>query len=109
MNDIVGKIVDDQSAVLRGYENSPIDSDHFNMAKFSSQTDQSYDTVRSIITKWIQEPASDSSGNQSSLLLGMDPNPCPSWLLPLNTEPFTGSISGGSGTEYNAWSNCLRL
>lgn len=109
MNDIVGKIVDDQSAVLRGYENCRIDADHFNMAKFSGQTDRSYGSVRSIISKWIQEPESDSSTNQYSLLFRRDSNPCPSWLLPLDTEPFTDSISGESGTEYNTLSNCLHL
>lgn len=57
MNDIVGKIVEEQSAVLQGHENCRINADHPNMTRFSGRVDGGYDLVRSVIIGWLQKPS----------------------------------------------------
>ncbi|CAG8890161.1 unnamed protein product [Penicillium egyptiacum] len=79
MNDIVGKIVEEHSAVLRGYENCSINADHCNMTKFSGHADGGYGLVRSIITGWLQEfRDGDAAANKSAISATVSGNPA--WL-----------------------------
>ncbi|KAJ6180043.1 hypothetical protein N7519_010504 [Penicillium mononematosum] len=67
MNGIVGKIVEENSAVLRGYENCSIDADHYNMTKFSGHADGGYGLVRSIITGWLYESRDCDAANKTAM------------------------------------------
>jgi hypothetical protein len=49
MNDAVGRIVEEDSAVLRGYKNCSIEANHFNMAKFSGRLDAGYEHIQTLI------------------------------------------------------------
>jgi hypothetical protein len=55
MNDIVGKIVERESAILPAYDNCSIDADHRNMTKFPGRADAGYGQVRGVLERWIQE------------------------------------------------------
>ncbi|KXG54529.1 uncharacterized protein PGRI_076730 [Penicillium griseofulvum] len=55
MNDVVGKIVEEHSAILRDYESRVIDADHCNMTRFSGYVDGGYGLVREVITGWLHE------------------------------------------------------
>lgn len=98
-NDIVGKIVEEHSAVLQGYENCSINADHHNMTKFIGRMDPGYAFIRSIIVKWLLEPKGETANTGSVLLPEF--KPCPSWLRPLDTEPFANPMSVGS--EMDSW------
>lgn len=106
MNDIVGKIVEEQSAVLRGYENSSINADHSNMTKFSGKADGGYDLVRSIIARWLREPASESSASKSSAT-GTEPKArsTPPWLRGLDGDWSEDKLSEKSWTSGNNYFN----
>ena len=54
MNDAVGRIVEEHSAVLRDYKNCSIDANHFNMAKFSGRLDGGYEHIQALITSLIE-------------------------------------------------------
>ncbi|KAJ5502878.1 hypothetical protein N7463_005752 [Penicillium fimorum] len=77
MNDIVGKIVEEHSAVLRDYENRGINADHCNMTKFSGYADGSYGLVRSVITGWLHESHGDDE-NKTAVSTSVSGNPA--WL-----------------------------
>lgn len=79
MNHIVGKIVEEHSAVLRGYDNSSINADHYNMTKFSGHADGGYALLRSIITGWLHESRSSSDAtNKTAMSASVSGNPA--WL-----------------------------
>ncbi|CAG7984056.1 unnamed protein product [Penicillium nalgiovense] len=79
MNGIVGKIVEENSAVLRGYENGSIDADHCNMTKFSGHADGGYGLVRSIITGWLHE-SRDSDAAANKTVMSASVSGYPVWL-----------------------------
>lgn len=56
MSTFVGKIVGDQSAILLGYDNCSIHSDHRNMTKFAGKTDAGYVSLLGVLTRWLQNP-----------------------------------------------------
>lgn len=91
MNDEVGKIVEEHSAVLRGYESCSVDKNHANMTKFRGNTDACYCLIRSIISRWLQDPENETSANKASAFLA-ESTPCPPWLQPLDTEPFSALL-----------------
>lgn len=84
MNDIVGKIVEEHSAVLRGYDSCCINADHYNMTKFAGHADGGYGLVRSIITGWLHESRSgdddddDDATNKTAMSVSVSGNPA--WL-----------------------------
>ncbi|CAG7950497.1 unnamed protein product [Penicillium nalgiovense] len=79
MNGVVGKIVEENSAVLRGYENGSIDADHCNMTKFSGHADGGYGLVWSIITGWLHESRDgDAAANKTVMSASVSGNPV--WL-----------------------------
>ncbi|KGO76243.1 hypothetical protein PITC_036690 [Penicillium italicum] len=78
VNDIVGKIVEEHSAVLRGYESGSIYADHYNMTKFGSHGDAGYGLVRSIITGWLHESRSDGAADKTAMSASVSGNPA--WL-----------------------------
>ncbi|KGO38488.1 hypothetical protein PEX1_014980 [Penicillium expansum] len=79
MNGIVGKIVEEHSAVLRGYENGSIDADHYNITKFGSHGDAGYGLVRSIITGWLHESrGGDAAADKAAMAASVSGNPA--WL-----------------------------
>ncbi|CAP99847.1 Pc22g25590 [Penicillium rubens Wisconsin 54-1255] len=78
MNGTVGKIVEENSAVLRGYENCSIDADHCNMTKFSGHADGGYGLVRSIITGWLHESRDCDAANKTAMSASLSGNPA--WL-----------------------------
>lgn len=79
MNDVVGKIVEEHSAVLRGYESCSIDADHYNMTRFSGHADGGYGLVRSIITGWLHESrGGDAAANKTAMSAPLSGNPA--WL-----------------------------
>jgi protein SERAC1 len=49
----LGKIVESESAVLRGYRNCSIHANHRDMTKFSGSTDIGYTQVRATLTGWV--------------------------------------------------------
>lgn len=100
VNDLVGKIVEEHSAILNGYENCGISANHFNLTRFSGRTDHGYAFLRSIIVKWLLEPESESANKGACLA---ESKPCPSWLQPLDTEPFSSPMAVGSEMDSNVW------
>ena len=78
MNGTVGKIVEENSAVLRGYKNCSIDADHCNMTKFSGHADGGYGLVRSIITGWLHESRDCDAANKTAMSASLSGNPA--WL-----------------------------
>lgn len=73
MNDAVGRIVEENSAVLRDCKNCSIDANHFNMAKFSGQLDAGYEHIQTLIASLIvmswkeEEAATTETSNQASV------------------------------------------
>ncbi|CAG8937568.1 unnamed protein product [Penicillium salamii] len=102
MSDEVGKIVEEHSAVLRGYENCSVDTNHANMTRFRGRTDGCYRLIQSIIAKWLRDPENEAKKGSASL--GADSTPCPPWLQPLDTEPFSTPVYAESSPEFNTWS-----
>jgi hypothetical protein len=49
----LGKIVESESAILRGYSSCSIHADHRNMTKFSGTTDAGYEQARATLKRWI--------------------------------------------------------
>ncbi|KAF4761026.1 hypothetical protein HAV15_007653 [Penicillium sp. str.  len=79
MNDIVGKIVEEHSAVLQGYDKCGISADHYNMTKFTGHADGGYGIVRSVITGWLHESRSgDDTTNKTAMSASVSGNPA--WL-----------------------------
>ncbi|EKV05328.1 hypothetical protein PDIG_37180 [Penicillium digitatum PHI26] len=79
MNNIVGKIVEEHSAVLQGSESGRINADHYNMTKFGSHTDGGYGLVRSIITGWLHESGGgDNVVDKTAMSASISGNPA--WL-----------------------------
>jgi hypothetical protein len=109
MNDLLGKIVEEHSAVLRGYENCSINADHSNMTKFSGKADGNYDLVRSIIVRWLQEPDSGSSANKSFDAESKERS-TPPWLRGLDGDSpedrsFEKSWAVGTSNYFNGTVN----
>jgi protein SERAC1 len=50
---ILGKIVESESAILRGYRSCSIHADHRNMTKFSGTADAGYEQARATLKRWI--------------------------------------------------------
>jgi protein SERAC1 len=69
MNDTVGKIVENWSAILSAYDNNSINADHRNMTKFNGRTDAGYGQVRGVLSRWIQEYEKDGIPSQTTKLL----------------------------------------
>ncbi|OQD71730.1 hypothetical protein PENPOL_c001G08493 [Penicillium polonicum] len=80
MNDIVGKIVEEHSAVLRGYDNCCINADHYNMTKFAGHADGGYGLVRSIITRWLHESRGDDDDATNKTAMSAPVLGNPAWL-----------------------------
>ncbi|KAF2267309.1 hypothetical protein CC78DRAFT_551989 [Lojkania enalia] len=55
MNDIVGTIVERESAILRTYDNCSINADHRDITKFAGKVDTGYGQVQGLLEIWIQE------------------------------------------------------
>ncbi|KAH7130806.1 Alpha/Beta hydrolase protein [Dendryphion nanum] len=55
MSDVVGKIVEQESAVLPAYDNCSIHADHRDMTKFTGRADPGYGSVRGVLQRWIRE------------------------------------------------------
>ncbi|KAJ5964901.1 uncharacterized protein N7479_004777 [Penicillium vulpinum] len=97
MNDVVGKIVEEHSAILLGYENGSIDADHYNMTKFSGHADASYGLVRSIITGWLHESrGGDAAANKTVVSASVSRNPA--WLGSWTPGNF---LFNGTGNPQN--------
>jgi hypothetical protein len=65
-NNHIGKVVENDSAILRGYPHNSINANHSNLTKFSGPTDAGYISVHGVITRWIQEFLRGNAGNTSS-------------------------------------------
>jgi hypothetical protein len=52
----LGKIVESESAILRGYRSCSIHADHRNMTKFSGTTDAGYEQARATLKGWVDAP-----------------------------------------------------
>lgn len=102
MNDEVGKIVEEHSAVLRGHESCSIDTNHANMTRFRGNTDGCYRLIRSIISRWLQDPGNEMSANKASGFVE-ESTLCPTWLQPLDTEPFSAPLSAESYADFGTW------
>jgi hypothetical protein len=62
VNDAVGKIVEEGSAILKDYKNCRIEANHFNMAKFSGRFDAGYEHIRNLIAALIEKfPGEDKT------------------------------------------------
>jgi len=55
MNDIVGKIVERESAILPAYDNCSIDANHRTMTKFTGRADAGYSQVRGVLERWLKD------------------------------------------------------
>jgi hypothetical protein len=55
VNDVVGKIVEEDAAVLRGCESFGLGADHCGMARFEGLADEGYVTVREVVRRWMKE------------------------------------------------------
>ncbi|KAJ5170886.1 uncharacterized protein N7500_003669 [Penicillium coprophilum] len=77
-NDLVGKIVEEYSAVLREYDSRGIYADHCNMTKFSGYSDGSYGLVRSVITGWLHESRGGDEESKIDVSASVSGNPA--WL-----------------------------
>ncbi|KAI2715213.1 hypothetical protein CBS147332_4867 [Penicillium roqueforti] len=102
MNDIVGKIVEEHSAVLRGYESCGIDADHYNMTKFSGHADNSYWLVRSIITGWLHESRSGDTANKTTISAPVSGNPA--WLG--SWTPGNSCVNGTTNSQNYTQGYC---
>lgn len=104
MNAIVGKIVEEHSAVLQGYDKCGISADHYNMTKFTGHADGGYGIVRSIITGWLHESRGgddDDATNKTAMSGSASGNPA--WLgswTPGNFY-FNGATNSQSCTQGN--------
>lgn len=92
MSTFVGKIVEDNSAILPGYENCSIHSDHRNMTKFASKTDAGYASLLGVLTRWIERPLADRREQA--------PDNSHPTLQPLGSDPG-GKSSSGSKAPFN--------
>lgn len=57
INATIGKIVEDRSAIIRGYDSCSIHADHRNMTKFSGKADVGYGQVLGVLERWLREKA----------------------------------------------------
>ncbi|KAJ5542567.1 hypothetical protein N7535_004989 [Penicillium sp. DV-2018c] len=55
VNDVVGKIVEQEEAVLRGCESFGVRGDHCGMVRFEGFADEGYCTVTDVVRRWIRE------------------------------------------------------
>ncbi|KAJ5308660.1 hypothetical protein N7508_004039 [Penicillium antarcticum] len=89
MNETVGKIVDESSAVLRDFKGCRIDANHFNMTKFSGRWDAGYKRVQTLVSSLIGtsqekgEAALSETSNYTSVASSTDAS-CPRAPLPTN-------------------------
>jgi pimeloyl-ACP methyl ester carboxylesterase len=67
---LVGKVVEQDSAIIRGYPNCSINGNHMSMTKFESPHDAGYVHVRSVLQEWYsalyRESASFSDETQAA-------------------------------------------
>lgn len=63
MNDTVGKIGENWSAILSAYDSCSINADHRDMTKFNGRTDAGYGQVRGILSRWLQEYEKNGTSN----------------------------------------------
>jgi hypothetical protein len=68
MNDTVGKIVENWSAILSAYDSCSINADHRNMTKFNGRADAGYAQVRGVLSRWIQEYKNDGISSNTTKL-----------------------------------------
>ncbi|KAJ5143578.1 uncharacterized protein N7515_002365 [Penicillium bovifimosum] len=69
----VGKIVEEEAAVLRGCESLGLTGDHCGMARFEGFADEGYGIVREIVRRWMKEARKDGNGmvvDKSSVVSG---------------------------------------
>jgi pimeloyl-ACP methyl ester carboxylesterase len=59
---VVGKIVESESAILRGYKNCSINADHRDMTKFGGATDNSFQLVQATLNSWMESLQADNYG-----------------------------------------------
>lgn len=55
MNDMIGKIVERESAILPAYDNCSINANHRTMTKFTGRDDAGYGQIRGVLRRWIEE------------------------------------------------------
>ncbi|KAJ5758266.1 uncharacterized protein N7511_006960 [Penicillium nucicola] len=61
MNDLVGKIVEESSAVLSDFKSCRVDANHFNVAKFSGRLDAGYEHLRTLVASLIETSQKDEA------------------------------------------------
>ena len=97
MNDVMGKVVEDGSAILRGYGSCSIHANHRDMTKFSGRSDAGYGQLLGVLRRWIQDYESrpHTAGT-------VQPAPNSDRAVPSGGIVFNGQISGRnvvSGTQ----------
>jgi pimeloyl-ACP methyl ester carboxylesterase len=97
MNDVVGKVVEREAAILPAYDNCSINADHRTMTKFTGRADAGYGQVRGVLERWIREMkevrsnASEAASTAENKMAKMES----SRGGPLYNGPvFNGSITG---------------
>jgi pimeloyl-ACP methyl ester carboxylesterase len=65
MNDMIGKIVEDRSAIMRGYDSCSIHADHRNMTRFSGRSDAGYRQVLGLLQRWLQDVHQETSSRNT--------------------------------------------
>jgi hypothetical protein len=112
MNDVVGKIVERESAILPGYDNCSINADHRTMTKFTGRADAGYGQVRGVLERWIKDYESNVSRSRADHLVNAskaadDATRTSSYHGPIFNGPISGryTISGiqttGGTTNFN--------
>ncbi|KAJ5996037.1 hypothetical protein N7499_007647 [Penicillium canescens] len=111
INDAVGRIVEEDSAVLRGYKNCSIEANHFNMAKFSGRLDAGYEHIQTLIASLIatsrKENEADITGTPNQASVGSSINTsCPGSPSSTNytLHGHTG-YNGFQGASSSGFSN----
>jgi protein SERAC1 len=97
LNDTVGKIVEDWSAILNGYDNTSINADHRNMTKFGGRADAGYGQVHGVLARWIQEYEKDGISSKTAKSWPKSGGPrddSPGGAGPKEGVFFNGPISG---------------
>jgi pimeloyl-ACP methyl ester carboxylesterase len=108
MNDIIGKVVEREAAILHGYDNCSINADHRTMTKFTGRADAGYGQVRGVLERWTRKHetrCSDARETTRVLMTGNSDRAEPSTNGPSSDGPspsgpshngpvFSGPISG---------------
>ncbi|KAI9662268.1 MAG: hypothetical protein M1821_008435 [Bathelium mastoideum] len=96
---VVGRVVTEESATIRGYPHYSIAANHMDITKFASKADAGYTSIRRELRRWIkpllssQPPRDDSQlgSDVQEFLRSLDFDGCDSWQT-RTAGPFQGTF-----------------